>query len=148
MKIRIYYFSGTGNTEFVAKHIATEMKSSGQESIIKVIPITISTTISKSELAETDLIGIGYPIHAFNAPKIVYSFIEKLPAGSHKRVFIFRSAGDPILHSGGTTLVRSALFRKEFRVVYERLFIMPANVFVEFNPKLSKQLVDHCKIQA
>jgi len=94
-----------------------------------------------------DLIGIGYPTHAFNAPKIIYEFISSLPLNSKKRVFLFRSAGDPVISAGGTSQVRSHLDNHGLRVFYERLFIMSANVFLKFNNRLSKQLFTHVKYQ-
>ena len=39
--------------------------------------------------SDFDMVGIGYPIHAFNVPKAFYKFIRKLPPQKDKKYFIW-----------------------------------------------------------
>jgi ferredoxin len=91
------------------------------------------------EIEKYDIIGMGYPVHAFNAPKIFFKFIKKLPVGD-KRVFLFKTSGDPFMHGGATTMVRNAITKKGYDIFYEQLIVMPANVLVQYDKRLIKQL--------
>lgn len=146
LRILLCYFSGTGNTKHVANILAQAFQR--RKCKVDLHPITLHLIRKKISIYDYDCIGIGYPVHAFNAPKIVFDFINSLSTNSKKRLFLFRTAGDPLLHAGGTTIIRSVLARHGFKVFYERLFIMPANVLFPFNPRLSKQLLRHAESHA
>lgn len=73
-KIVIYVFSGTYNTQKIAQ---LYQKFLEPEYIVKIISIEKNMEIDN--LVKYDLIGIGYPIHAFNCPQIVDQFVKKLP---------------------------------------------------------------------
>ena len=140
--IGIFYFSGTGNTKMVAKLLATEFNR--YVSVVDVIAIDeLLKTNKTAEVEKYDIIGFGYPVHAFNAPRIFFEFIEQLQAGKQKKTFIFKSAGDPFMKSGSTAQVRKALQKKGYDVIYERLFVMPANVLVRYQDQLIKQLFNN-----
>ena len=137
--IGIFYFSGTGNTKMIAKLLATEFNR--YVSVVDVIAIDeLLKTNKTAEVEKYDIIGFGYPVHAFNAPRIFFEFIEQLQDGKKKKTFIFKSAGDPFMQAGSTALVRKALQKKGYDVIYERLFVMPANVLVRYPDQLIKQL--------
>lgn len=137
--IGIFYFSGTGNTEAVANLISEEFRQKGAS----VETVKIEDVVggkAPGETARYDMVGIGYPIHALNAPKIVYRFIRKLPAANRMNTFIFKSPGDPFLWGGATTMIRDRLKRKGYDVTYERIFVMPSNVAIRYDDALIKQL--------
>ena len=137
--IGIFYFSGTGNTKMIAKLLATEFNR--YVSVVDVIAIDeLLKTNKTAEVEKYDIIGFGYPVHAFNAPRIFFEFIEQLQDGKKKKTFIFKSAGDPFMQAGSTALVRKAFQKKGYDVIYERLFVMPANVLVRYPDQLIKQL--------
>jgi ferredoxin len=139
--IGIFYFSGTGNTKTVAELLATEFKRQG--SAVDVFAIEALLKTNKTvEVEKYDSIGFGYPVHAFNAPRVFFEFIHHFPDQKQKKTFIFKSAGDPFMQGGSTALVRKALQKKGYDVVYERLFVMPANVLVRYHDQLIKQLYD------
>ncbi len=123
----------------VAKLLATEFNR--YVSVVNVIAIDeLLKTNKTAEVEKYDIIGFGYPVHAFNAPRIFFEFIEQLQDGKQKKTFIFKSAGDPFMQGGSTALVRKALQKKGYDVLYERLFVMPANVLVRYQDRLIKQL--------
>lgn len=81
MKTSIFYFSGTGNTWFVAEALKEAFKGNGVESEALSIE---SDTISSMEkvmdkIAHSDHIIIGYPIYGSIAPQPMIEFIENLP---------------------------------------------------------------------
>jgi ferredoxin len=139
VSIGIFYFSGTGNTKTVTYLLSEELQNKGCHVDIFAIDEVLKTKNNPS-LQSYDIVGFGYPVHAFNAPRIFFEYIKTLPAGNQKKTFVFRSAGDPFMNGGSTALVRKVLQRKGYEVCYERLFIMPSNVLIRYRDPLVKQL--------
>ena len=71
-KCIIYVFSGTGNTLSVAREYRTALSMDTDISEIN------ETAESFPHPDDYDLVGIGYPVHAFNAPQTVRRFCRKL----------------------------------------------------------------------
>ena len=69
----IFYFSGTGNTRWVATTIANAI---GEE--LLYIPDLLRNGRYKFELQEDERIGFCFPTHGWQPPKIVRDFIQKL----------------------------------------------------------------------
>ncbi len=139
MKIRIYFFSGTGNTEIVARLFQKEFKNKGLNTSI----IAIEDILNKKnplKIHDHDIVGFGYPIHAFNAPRIFFEFIDALPKVNGKKAFTFKTSGDPMCNGGATAMVRKRLKNKGFRVFHEDLIVMPTNVLMKYDDELMKQL--------
>jgi ferredoxin/flavodoxin len=137
--VGVFFFSGTGNTEIVAGLLARELEQQG----CRVDTFAIDHVLIQKaprEVSQYDLVGIGHPIHAFNAPRIVFDFIERLPVGQGQRTFVFRDSADPLWHGGATSMVRARLKRRGYDVFYENLFVMPANIFIKYDDRLVKQL--------
>ncbi|UYP46028.1 hypothetical protein NEF87_002313 [Candidatus Lokiarchaeum ossiferum] len=139
MKVGIFYFSGTGNTKIVAKIIKQELKNQNHIVVLHKIEDLLKEAMM-FDTKHYDMVGIGYPVHALNAPRLIYQFIQILGKDTRKRVFLFKTAGDPLWLGGPTSLLRKRLKKKEFDVFYEFLEIMPANVVVSYDEKLVKQL--------
>ena len=127
MKVAIYYFSGTGNTELTCKKWASEAKSRGI-----TIDLFKMEEIQDQEidLSGYDKVGIGYPIHGFNAPKIVLEFTKKVkPSEEMKPLFIIMVSGEymTINHSSALKL-ESILKKKNFYIESDYHYLMPYNM--------------------
>ena len=143
-KIFIYYFSGTGNTELVSHLFYTEFEKIG----IKTDIIAIEDILKRKSsliIKGYDFIGFGHPVHAFSAPRIYFQFIKSLPPVEDTPSFYFRTAGDPICNGGATSMVRKILQHKGYRVFHESLLVMPANVVIQYDDELVKQLFNTAK---
>ncbi len=137
--IGLFYFSGTGNTQAVAKLFANEFhESSAKVDIIKIEDILKSKRTP--ETRQYDMIGIGYPVHAFNAPRIIFNFIKTLPLSQQKKTFLFKTAGDHFIMGGATSMLRGRLKEKGYEVFHESLLVMPANILIKYDDRFSKQL--------
>lgn len=92
---------------------------------------------------ETDLLLILYPVYAMNAPKPIYDFIDRLPAARKLPVVVISVSGGgevtPNTASRLHTIRR--LEAKGYRVVYEKMFIMPANALATTPEELSLELL-------
>jgi len=112
----IFYFSGTGNTWWVAQKIASKLVERNIPTKVFSLEneqIKDQATLEK-KISSADLVGIGYPIYASDYPVIVGEFIKALPEGRNKKAFVFTTmmafSGD-----GAMVAVRS-LRRKGYKV--------------------------------
>ncbi|MBN1981999.1 MAG: EFR1 family ferrodoxin [Chitinivibrionales bacterium] len=139
-KIVIYYFSGTGNTEYVVQLLCDQFTKLGD--ICMLLRMEDVLKESKAiDAAEYDFTGICYPVHAFDAPQIVYDFIARLPKpNGTRRAFILKCPGDPILNAGSTTKIRRTLKNRGYAVFHESIAVMPANVVIQFNDDFKRAL--------
>ena len=78
----IFYFSGTGNTKWVARQIADAI---GEE--LLYIPDLIRKGQYEYELREGERIGFCFPTHGWQPPKIVRTFIRQLRLKRSKDTF-------------------------------------------------------------
>jgi ferredoxin/flavodoxin len=137
--IAVFYFSGTGNTELVAERFVEEFRR--REASAEQSPMERYTLDGEPpNPSRYDLIGLGFTIHAWNAPRIVYEFLELLPPGQNQRVFLFKCPGDLLANGGSTGPLRRKLARKGYQVIHESLLVMPSNLIVAYPASLSKQL--------
>ncbi len=104
MKIGILYFSGTGNTWYVAKSLKVALETKNVEVACYSIEDKMLSTVGAVEtlIAEVDKLVIGYPIYGSVAPEIMVSFIDKLPTVKHKSLSVFTTVA---LASGDGALV-------------------------------------------
>ena len=67
----IFYFSGTGNSKWVANQIGEKIKDKTYDiSILKEIP----------EIHNEEQIGFVFPIYAWGIPEPMVEFVKKLKA--------------------------------------------------------------------
>lgn len=92
MKIAICYYSGAGNTAYIAEKIARTFE--GKRHQTTSLRIT-AQGISAIE-GDFDLLGVGFPIHFREAPRLVYQLLESLD-GRGRPIFFFATKG---LYSG------------------------------------------------
>jgi flavodoxin/ferredoxin len=138
--ISLFYFSGTGNTQVVAEMLAKAFEQHGaQAKTARIEHVLQGKAQFKPEAY--DLIGIGHPIHGFDAPRIVYDFVDALPQVEGKRTFIFKSAADFIsVNNGASKTAIKRLRRKGYDVFYDRIVCMPSNWAMKYDDEFSKQL--------
>jgi len=105
----IFYFSGTGNSLYVAKNIG-QYNNEKLVSIAKEMKRT--DNYYEYDLKENEVIGFIYPIYAWSPPKMVIDFIQKLKFNNYKDNYIFTVAtcGENI---GNTIKVLDSVLRKK-----------------------------------
>lgn len=142
----ISVFSGTGNTKRIAEFIK-ESLSSSYVTEIQEIPTSNDSNITK----EADLLGFGYPIHAFNAPEIFIDFIKSLPEDQGKKCFLFESSGEGLkLNNGSSALAIRILKKKGYIVLSDRHYLMPYNIIARHEDSMVLQMLvySHCLARA
>ena len=139
MRCIIYVFSGTGNTMLVAEEYAASL---GPETHIAAIDSSFMDLPSPDGY---QLVGIGYPVHAFNAPEIVERFARELKPSVHQDLFIFHTGGEG-LHFNDISSVRiRRILRKDFTILSERHYVMPYNMIFRHSDAMVKQMVTYMR---
>ncbi|MCJ7664809.1 MAG: hypothetical protein MUO24_11305, partial [Desulfobacterales bacterium] len=66
MKIRLYVYTGTGNSLWVARQLAAELK----KATIEFVPRS-----KKAFNVQADAVGIIFPVHIWGLPSSVIQFV-------------------------------------------------------------------------
>ena len=138
-QINIVYFSGTGGTERAAKCFEAAFKKAGYT--VGLFRLQAESHFGYSENVPLMLL---YPVYAMNAPALVYKWISSISVSSSAPAIVISVSG------GGETSPNTACRVKAIRmledkgyiVTYEEMLIMPANVFINIKPEISKLLID------
>ena len=124
MKFALFVFSDSGNTVKIANKYKSILEDDGAE----VITHMITLPLNEVDITPYDFIGIFYPIHAFNAPKIVLDFAKILPV-SNKKLFIVKTSGEPLILNNASSLkLLSILKKKGYNFTNEYSYCMPYNM--------------------
>lgn len=135
MKVILYVFSGTGNTLRVASLIKKYMNAD----------VSVYRISEKSGNAPSpegfDLVGFGYPIHAFNAPEPILKFAKNLPDVECKRAFIFKTSGEGLhLNDCSSQKLIKIVSKKGYDVTMEKHVVMPYNMIYRHSDEMAKQM--------
>lgn len=85
MNTKIYYFSGTGNSLYVAKNLRERIENSEL--------VSIPTVMDQTDDIRGETIGIVCPIYMYNMPYIVSDFIKKIKSAEY--IFmVYSGAGE------------------------------------------------------
>ncbi len=85
MKMDVYFFSGTGNSLYIAKKIIEEAEG-------RAIPIT--SVINKESITpDADVFGIIFPVYYADIPLIIKRFAKKLSNIENKYIFAVSNYG-------------------------------------------------------
>lgn len=90
-KLVVYYFSGTGNSENVAKWMADIAKEKGTK--VSLINIAKTDRLAISSPEPDALVVFVSPIHGFNYPPVMLNFIRRFPKGKNKVLLMNTRAG-------------------------------------------------------
>ena len=103
MNTEIYYFSGTGNSLFVARELQKRIPDSKLIPIISLLHKDVIQTAGKS-------IGIVFPVHAITIPIAVRKFLRKTDLRSAEYIFAVATRGGSIFR--GFKLIDKLLKKK------------------------------------
>ena len=146
----VFLFSGTGMTKYVIEKLKAEFEK--QQVQIDVFPID-ALLIEKIRnkdiaLAHYGFMGVAYPVHSFNAPKIVVDFAKRLPGIKAMDTFIISTAGaHSSMNFSSSDLLAKILRGKGFTVFYDRQFVMPCNFIVKDDEAKVQHKIDKVNMQ-
>ncbi|MDR1874482.1 MAG: EFR1 family ferrodoxin [Synergistaceae bacterium] len=118
--VELFVFSGTGNSLQVAQVVAGVLMEEGTtvrlHSMDKPCPEVLS---------EESAIGLAFPVACFSTYPTVWRFIESMPAGEGREVFMLGTCGGA--PGGMQGPLRRVLTKKGYRPFAARFFVMPGN---------------------
>ncbi|MGD9049036.1 MAG: EFR1 family ferrodoxin [Anaerolineae bacterium] len=88
MRLLLIYFSGTGNTDYVARYLAHKIGAGPFEIDLRSIewqPAEVLTGF--------DLLVLGFPVYAADSPEFVQAYLRRLPPGEGRGAFVFCTKG-------------------------------------------------------
>jgi len=130
------YFSGTGNSKYVAELFASEMNAACH-SIEESVDFGLM-------ISESDRIAFCYPVYMSRVPRIMREFVSRhLGVLKGKKVIIFCTQ---LILSGDGARSFAALFPNNYvEVIYAEHFFMPNNVNnVPILPMPSEKTIASC----
>lgn len=90
-RLLVYYFSGTGNSENVARWMAEIAREKGMEASLNNIAKIDRLNIPIP--ASSDLMAFVSPIHGFNYPPVMLNFLLRFPKGQNNVLLLNTRAG-------------------------------------------------------
>ena len=145
MRLPILYFSGTGNTHYVAGYLARRLEH---------LPIEITVrSIEQSPagaIPEFDLLTIGFPVYAVDSPIFFQDYLRHLPLGEGRGAFVFCTQG--VFAGGAVRRNLQRLVSQGYIPLGGVSVTMPGNgglVFVSKDSRIAQQALnkdfDHLK---
>ena len=80
---KIFYFSGTGNTLYAAKKVASQIQNTD------LVPIADLDRAEDINIDDFESIGIFFPVYCFGLPGIVEKFAARLVSHNQKQPYIY-----------------------------------------------------------
>src|SRR5690554_929410 len=141
----LYTFSGTRNTTKVAQMINANFEARGIETTL--VPVGKDQTLPQPPKGA--LIGVGYPIHAFNAPEPIIKAMQSLNKGEGQKVFIFRVSGESLkVNSAASRGLIRLLKKKNYPTIGDYHFLMPYNIWFRYSDSLAKHMYRYSQGQS
>jgi ferredoxin len=125
MRIAVLYFTGTGNTEFVAQELSAAF---GREHPTELFNIELGAPPTAEFLSGFDLLVFGAPVYGFAIPRPFEMFLRRLTRLPGRRAFLYLTMGGGALAALHHPIAQ--LRRRGLDVVRATLFQMPSNVFL------------------
>ena len=142
----IYVFSGTYHTLKTAEMLKNHL----EEGHIKASVHEVRQPLDRIPAPEAgDIVGFGYPVHAFNAPQLFLRFVRGLPPAQHNRAFLFKTSGEPFrINDASSYKLYRMLVKKGYDVVQETHMLMPYNILRRYPDGLVKQMTLYSDAQS
>ena len=128
MNNTIYWFSGTGNSLFVAGHLARLMGDT------ELVPIAGSTPPLEPVGGNSHKIGFVFPSYYGNLPRLVRASVEKLNVLPGTDIFVVVTMG--MFGQGSVKAMKELFTKKGLSLRYGTGIRMPANYVLNYDPAL------------
>ncbi|MFU0784621.1 EFR1 family ferrodoxin [Clostridium sp.] len=134
----LYYFSGTGNTKWVADKFKVAFKSYNID--LKLINIEDKEKVKNQASKKCDFIVVGSPVHAEFPPKIMCDFLNKLKfQDKNIKAIVYSTQGGK--SSACSRFMSKCLRKKGYKVLEQICIKMPNNYYFSVGKKPSKNSI-------
>jgi len=125
MSLVLFYFSGTGNTRYIARRICETLSSRGYKARAVSIE-NLNTADARTMIDNSSAVGLGWPIYGSDIPTIMQKFIKSMPIVENKPLLTFCTQ---MAFSGdGAVVMRTQLEAKGYAQKWAMQFNMPNNL--------------------
>jgi ferredoxin len=138
MKTAVVYYTGTGGTRLVA----SELHEAFQANSFDAATFQIHAKNDFS-IVGYDHVAIAYPVHAGRSPRSVEEWASSQNFdGIDVSLFPVSGGGDIIPNTACREPLKKIIKKNSGDIVYEDMFVMPANVFLRTPPKTTQALIN------
>lgn len=130
----IFYFTGTGNSLYVAKRIAAY----NYDTVVNISSVVNSAYHSyEYTLRDNEPIGFVFPTYAWNAPSIVFEFIKHLKFTNYQDNYIFavttmgENTGDIKKYIGNALSNVGLELNSAFSIVMPNNYVIMGDVYTQ-----------------
>lgn len=140
MKFLLLYYTGTYHTRYLTSMLKRKLGAAGH--LADCFDITEGKALP--DASSYDWIGIGYPIYAFNSPKLLDRFLKRAELPSGKRYFIYKQSGETFsLNNASSRTVKKIMKKKGCEILNEYHFVMPYNIHFRYDDAFVKELLKY-----
>lgn len=122
----IFYFTGTGNSGYVANEIA----KSNNDRVISISKLINEKENLEFNLKDGEIIGIIFPIYAWSAPKMVFDFIRQVKFNNYKNNYIFSIATCGANIGNAIGIIEKEFNKKNMKLNSGFSLVMPNNYMI------------------
>ncbi|GAA0704887.1 EFR1 family ferrodoxin [Paraclostridium ghonii] len=122
MKINILYFSGTGNTQYVANYLGEKLKE--ESHVVKIKSIDENPKVDE----DIDLLIIGGPNYASNVPEKLLKWVNKNVPKKNSNAIVYCTSAGKVNAYGAESLAKK-LTKKGYNIVGKDAYVMPRNFY-------------------
>lgn len=139
MKGVLYYFSGTGNTKWVADRFKTDFKLYNVN--LNLVNIENKEMVKEECMKQYDFMVFGSPAHAEFPPRIMCDFLRDFKSKSNEiRTIVYSTQGRRT--SSSSCFMSKCLKKKGYRIDVQTCIRMPNNFYFCFGRKPLKKNID------
>lgn len=125
----MFFFSGTGNTRWVAQRLADNLRSKGLDVSVHSIE-AVDACAADQLIGDADIVGFGYPVYGSDIPLPMKRFLTALSPAPGKDALVFCTQW---LWSGdGARVAVEFVGPKGFLIRWAEHLHMPNNLSVPF----------------
>lgn len=139
MKCLLLYYTGTFNTRYVTNKLKERLVALGWDvDTYEINPLDNE----RLNLAQYDIVGLGYPIYGYCAPYPFLKFIRHQRFPRHQKVFIYKNSGETQhANDASSKYILRHLRWFGIKVRNEYHFMMPYNIHFRFDENLVKEML-------
>ncbi|WP_446898200.1 EFR1 family ferrodoxin [Clostridium sp. LBM24168] len=139
MKGVLYYFSGTGNTKWVADKFRDNFKTYGVD--LKLVNIEDEDKIQSECFKKNDFIIVGSPVHAEFPPKIVCDFLDKIKP-QHRKIKAIVYSTQATKSSSAPCFMSKCIKKKGYEISIQIYIKMPNNYYFSAGKEPDKNNIE------
>lgn len=138
LRYEIVYYSGTGSTAMVANCFYETLRQAGCLGNKHVV------SQGANNLGQHDLLFLIYPLHAFNAPEVIYKWINRIQTVNKIPAVVISVSGGGEVSPNTASRISSIkrLEKKGYNVIYDKMLVMPNNWIVATKESLAVKLLE------